>query len=510
MFDSFLLYENSSTEGKKSYSSQGDMIKDLNLTILFKTMAKDDLYILEKVRKIIMIPLSKKEEITYRQEIIQDFMRMTKLFEDMYHCSVRQQKALQIYKSEMDKNRTRSTRKTSEILDTLTYLKQAHKEFMYLQRLLEDNEERCRCSGLKNLCRRLKEQPLREIEEKINDLDFFITNGEIGYSLQFGGGMKIKYAKINYVKNQSSEDKKEKKNGRWSELYYKITKKNVIIVREEKLKKEIGQMHEVTVQHLLKIFSPYIHQLMKFFEHFAEEMAFYAGVVHFMKRMKEFSIPLCMPEISTENKNTSYQYLYELSMALYTQKLPIGNFAEIEDNRLLLITGANQGGKSTFLRSYGIAQVLMQCGMPVPAQKFSAPLYTQIFTHFTRREDEQLNSGRLREELKRMSNMIQQTNSNSLFLLNESFASTTEKEGARIAEGILRAFYEKNITTIMVTHLYQLAKKLYDENIPGAAFLNAERKEDGTRTYRMVLGEPSHTSYGTDLFEALEKDLNKI
>ena len=171
---------------------------------------------------------------------------------------------------------------------------------------------------------------------------------------------------------------------------------------------------------------------------------------------------------------------------------------------MTLITGANQGGKSTFLRSYGIAQVLMQCGMPVPASKFSAPVYRQIFTHFTRSEDEQLSNGRLSEELQRMSNMVDKAVPNSLFLLNESFASTTEKEGSKIAEGILDAFYEKHITTMMVTHLYQLAKKKYDEAKAGSHFLVAERTENGTRTFKMLAGEPTYTSFGTDLFQVLE------
>jgi DNA mismatch repair ATPase MutS len=172
-------------------------------------------------------------------------------------------------------------------------------------------------------------------------------------------------------------------------------------------------------------------------------------------------------------------------------------------------SGANQGGKSTFLRSYGIAQVLMQCGMPVPAKEFTAPIYRQIFTHFTRREDEQLNSGRLREELQRMSDMIKAAGPGCVFLLNESFASTTEREGSKIAEGILKAFYEKEITTIMVTHLFQLAKTLYEKKLDGTYFLVAERKPDGARTYRMLPGEPGYTSYGTDLFEILESELGQ-
>ncbi|MFG6392822.1 MAG: hypothetical protein K1W24_01325 [Lachnospiraceae bacterium] len=252
----------------------------------------------------------------------------------------------------------------------------------------------------------------------------------------------------------------------------------------------------------------YFSGMMAFYSHFTEEMAFYKGVVNFMKRMEELDITLVMPQPQPSGvKNTDLKNLYELTMAIYMQKKPVGNDLSLKDNTLLLITGANQGGKSTFLRSYGIAQILMQCGMPVPADSFTTPLYGQVFTHFTRREDEQLNSGRLKAELKRMGEMVQAAEPHSLFLLNESFASTTEKEGSQIADGILHAFYDMGITTIMVTHLFQLARSLYNKKIKGMAFLVAERKDDRTRTFKMVPGEPGYTSYGTDLFKALEEEI---
>ena len=101
--------------------------------------------------------------------------------------------------------------------------------------------------------------------------------------------------------------------------------------------------------------------------------------------------------------------------------------------------------------------------------------------------------------------MVQVAEPGCIFLLNESFASTTEKEGAKIAEGILQAFYEKGVSVMMVTHLFQLSKKLYQQKMEGVAFLLAERKQDGTRTYRILPGAPEHTSYGTDLFKVLEE-----
>lgn len=508
--DSFLLYRDSYSDGKKSYFSQRDIIKDLNLEILFRTMAREDDLISEKVRKIVMLPLQTPEEILYRQEILKDFTEHTDLLNEMYDYAVRQQKALRVYKEEMQKNRTRSTKKTGEIIETVKYLTQGQEELIRLRTLLSRNVDVLSSEGLTALYERLEALPLKDIRDRLRDMDFYTIGGEMHYTLQFGGGLKIENAIFNYCETNPNRKKKNKQ-GTFQNLYLKYVKKNTLFIdNDEVLQQDINLLTEFTALQMIKVFRPYISKMMSFFDHFIEEISFYMGAVKFMRRMKELNITLTTPTpLPMGYTDTEFEDLYELSMAIYAQRKPVGNTLTLHDNILTLVTGANQGGKSTFLRSYGIAQVMMQCGLPVPAWKFTAPIYKQIFTHFTRREDEQLNSGRLREELQRMSSMINAACENCLFLLNESFASTTEKEGSKIADGILRAFYEKKLTTMMVTHLYQLAKNLYDENLSGTTFLVAERKNDGERTFRMLPGEPSHTSYGTDLFKALVEDIKE-
>ena len=90
-----------------------------------------------------------------------------------------------------------------------------------------------------------------------------------------------------------------------------------------------------------------------------------------------------------------------------------------------------------------------------------------------------------------------------MVLLNESFATTTEKDGSRIAYDILTAFQEKKIMVLTVTHLLGFARKMYEneERRQQTEFLSAERMEDGSRTFRMVQGEPSLQSFGLDLYE---------
>jgi len=508
MLEPFLLYNNSSSEGKKPYYSRQDIIKDLNMDIIFRTMAREDNFVAMNVRKVIMVPLETPGQIIYRQDIIKDFYNNQTMLEAMYECVKRQQKALAVYKEETEKNRTRQARKAAQIIETLKYLGQGQDDLIFLSSLLDKNKSSLKSEGLMALMQRLGSIKLQQIKEKIDDMDFFVSGGGAGYTFQFGGGLKIGRAVVNYCSPVQNTKKKSKKKG-FQKLYDKYIKKNSIQINSnELLQKDTMHLKEFTIQHILNIFQPYLFQMMAFYNHFTEEIAFYMGVVNFMKRMDELNITLAMPEPQPlGTKDTKFKNLYELSMAVYLQKKPVGNNLALVNNLLLIITGANQGGKSTFLRSYGLAQVLMQCGLPVPADSFSAPVYHQVFTHFTRREDEQLNSGRLQEELKRISDMVNAAEPYCLFLLNESFASTTEKEGSQIAEGILHAFYDKEITTVMVTHLFQLARNLYNNKPDGTSFLVAERKDDGTRTFKMLPGEPGYTSYGTDLFKELEEEV---
>ena len=114
-----------------------------------------------------------------------------------------------------------------------------------------------------------------------------------------------------------------------------------------------------------------------------------------------------------------------------------------------------------------------------------------------------MNSGRLDEELGRMERIIDHITPDSVLFLNESFATTTEKEGSLIAEDITMALYERGVRVMMVTHLLAFAQSCYAKNLEHAVFLSAEREADGRRTFRMIEQEPELTSYGLDLYDEI-------
>ena len=112
-----------------------------------------------------------------------------------------------------------------------------------------------------------------------------------------------------------------------------------------------------------------------------------------------------------------------------------------------------------------------------------------------------MTSGKLDEELQRMSNLADVMPAGALMLFNESFASTYESEGSEIARNIVRALLARAVRVVFVTHMYDLAHSFTDGHIPGVTSLRAERPADGRRTFRIVPGDPLPTSFGTDLYD---------
>lgn len=132
-------------------------------------------------------------------------------------------------------------------------------------------------------------------------------------------------------------------------------------------------------------------------------------------------------------RKLSFTELYDVSLALSTGKKVIGNDFDTDHKDIVIGAGANSGGKSRFLRSLGLAQLVMQAGMFVPAESFSSEVCDGIFifTHLKREGDLAMESGKWDEELGRMSAIVDHLKPNSVVLFNKSFSSMNPSRPAR-------------------------------------------------------------------------------
>ena len=114
-----------------------------------------------------------------------------------------------------------------------------------------------------------------------------------------------------------------------------------------------------------------------------------------------------------------------------------------------------------------------------------------------------MQSGKLDEELVRMSRIADRVRPRGLVLFNESFSATNEREGSEIARQVIDALRARGIKVVFVTHQYDLARSFYDRRLDDALFLRAQRGEDAHRTFRLDVAEPLPTSFGEDLYRRI-------
>jgi DNA mismatch repair ATPase MutS len=244
--------------------------------------------------------------------------------------------------------------------------------------------------------------------------------------------------------------------------------------------------------------------ILSFFRMLQTELAFYIGGLNLQEKLAEISAPIAFPvPAAAGERRFSATGLYDLCLALTMDGRVVANEVDADRKDLVIITGANQGGKSTFLRGVGLAQLMMQCGLFVAAEAFSSSLCEGLFTHYKREEDETMRSGKFDEELSRMSDIVDHLAPHSMVLFNESFAATNVREGSEIGTQIVTALLEKGIRVFFVTHLYEFAQGFHEQKLDNVLFLRADRREDGARTFRLSEGEPLDTSFGEDLYKKI-------
>ena len=139
------------------------------------------------------------------------------------------------------------------------------------------------------------------------------------------------------------------------------------------------------------------------------------------------------------------------------------------DTSLLMVTGPNRGGKTTFCRAIGQAQVLFQCGLFVPGTQARLSPVDGIWTHFPLPEADQPGAGRFDEEVQRLRQIFVGATQDSLILLNEPLTSTAERDALPIATDMVRALQVLGARSVLITHLHDLALAIPELNRNGPA-----------------------------------------
>jgi len=488
----FLMYPDRDFDPEQSLPpNEATLMQDLELNTLFEAMALGDEFLFDMAKQVVLSSLGAPDAICYRQEILKDCLNNPDVIRQIYHIPIesienKQKRWLGIF-----------SRYPSGILSSSVEILQMFVDLLkQLRSIADEHADRFESEGFTRF--------FAMIRQELGDDYFTVVENHL-QALRFRGGVLLSAQLgkgnegFNYILR-----KPNRPDGPWLKRVF-AKKSSVhsysIHPRDEHGARALGDLKDQGINLVANAVAQSADHIDSFLNTLRTELAFYVGCLNLSEQLAQLGEPITFPRpVPASERRLSYTGLYDAALALTMQQNVVGNDVVADGKDLVMITGPNQGGKSTFLRSIGVAQLMMQCGMFVPAESFSANACRGLFTHYKREEDASMESGKFDEELGRMSTIVDAITPDSMVLFNESFAATNEREGSEIARQIVSALLERRVKIFYVTHLYELARSLYDKNMENAFFLRAERQQDGRRTFKLHEGEPLQTSYGVDVY----------
>jgi DNA mismatch repair ATPase MutS len=470
------------------------LIEDLELDSLWSAMAAGDDFLFEAVKRATMSSLVEPEAIVYRQRVLADCIAHPGVVDQLYALAIEVLQSetaagLALLRTEMpDMLLHRSVRMLSMQVDVMRRLRQ----------LADAQAANFQSNGFRRFFAMVREELaddyLDELQQCLDELEF--KRGVLE-SAELGQGNKGRGYMVHLPPEQSWKERLRL--GRRADSY-----SFEVPARDEAGFRALGELRGRGINVAADVVAQAAEHVKSFFAMLRLELAFYRGCVNLHAALHGKGEPTCFPvPVGDGGVGFTAEGLYDAALALQLDGRVVGNDVDADGKSLVVITGANQGGKSTLLRSVGLAQLMMQSGMFVAAESFAARASTAVFTHYKREEDAAMERGKLDEELSRMSAIADAIKPGALLLCNESFASTNEREGSAIARQVVDAMLDRQITVLFVTHMYELAHGLHARERPTALFLRAERTPDGRRTFKLREGEPLPTSYGADSYSRI-------
>lgn len=462
------------------------LVSDLRLAPIFDAMAKGDEDVMNSVMVALLSPLTASDDIVYRQQVLQDCIHHEALIIELYQIA---QEALAAKKKEgwwmghyLPSIFSGSVRLLSSYL---VFLKR-------LRRIASDSLSTFTSQGFLSL--------FQEVVEQMDD-DFFTDAKSVLNELRLHKGVLLG---CSLPPNVNAEQLRLlrpnfKKRWLWFDDFFARTYR--LAPRDEVGTNDLMMREEIAMNNSINSLATAVDHVEHFFIDLRNELAFYLGNLHLTHLLADLKLPYCVPEVCPPIRwCRTFAQLYDLSFGVTGLPMTM-NDLPITDKPVYLITGANQGGKTTYLRSIGQAQLFMQSGGVVPAASYSSHIAPGIFTHFTQDEDKQMQHGRLEDEMRRMNEIIDVMTPGALLLSNESFSSTNEVEGGDLFYWLVRALESTSREVLLVTHMYSLAEKLISSCKGHLLSLIAERTDSGVRTYVIQPGMPQPTAYGRELYQ---------
>lgn len=247
---------------------------------------------------------------------------------------------------------------------------------------------------------------------------------------------------------------------------------------------------------------------------FVREYQFYACWLDYTEPLRQKGLPFCYPTIHEKLDDLKAEDCYDLALAARSEgKIVPNGFSLKAPEQILVVSGPNQGGKTTFARSFGQIHYLSSLGVRVQGCEADIFLCDQVLTHFEREEDLNAQSGKLQDDLVRLRAMLEAGTPRSVIVVNEIFASTTLVDALQLGRHMIDAFVKLGTPAVVVTFLEELAD-YGEQTVSMVSSVSDDEKHK--RTYRIVRKEADGLAYALQIaarhgltYEQLERRLQK-